>query len=102
MQLQMHSNVFLLQFLDVLNRANVLLYFVHKNFTFVKIFIKLFTRYLGNKLNSLKPSVKSTTTLKNSSNNSNSSSNKVIRTNKGEVHPNSQELWAFGPSPSIT
>lgn len=52
-----------------------------KNFTSVKIFIKLFTRYLGNKLSSLKPSVKSITILSSSNddddttNNSNNNNN---------------------------
>lgn len=40
MQLQLHSNIFLLQLLFVLNRANVLLYFMNTNFTFCKGFYK--------------------------------------------------------------
>lgn len=76
MQLQLHSNLFLLQFLSVFNRANVLLYFGHKNFTSVKIFIKLFTRYLGNsKLSSLKPSVKSITILSSSNDDDDTTNN---------------------------
>lgn len=43
MQLQLHSNIFLLQFLFVLNRANVLLYFMNTNY-FCKGFYKAIYR----------------------------------------------------------
>lgn len=57
--------LFLLQFLFALKRANVFTIFCAQLLYFCKyyVFINLFTRYLGNKMSSSKPSIKSTIIL---------------------------------------